>query len=64
MPRPLHHAAAAVLCAATLAAAAAALAPVATPSGPRELLDHLRVLRDGHGALALPQPDDPPRRNP
>ena len=64
MPRHLHHAAAAVLGAAALAATAAALAPAAPQSGARELLDHLRVLRDGHGAVPLPQPDDLPRRNP
>ena len=64
MPRHLHHAAAAVLGAATLAAAAAALAPATPQSGARELLERLLVLRDGHGAAPLPQPDHPPRRNP
>jgi hypothetical protein len=62
MPRHLHHAAAAVLGAAALAATAAALAPAASPTGARALLDSLVVLRDGHGAILIPQPDDPSRR--
>lgn len=64
MPRHLHHAAAAVLGAAALAVTAAALAPAAPQGEVRALLDRLLILRDGHGALHLPQPDDSSRRDP
>jgi hypothetical protein len=62
MPRHLYHAAAATLCAGALAASAAALAPAMPVSGLRALVDSLMVLRDGHGAVPLPHPDDPSRR--
>lgn len=64
MPRHPHQLAAAVLGAAALAATAAALAPAARPGEVRALLDQLMILRDGHGAVLLPQPDDPSRRKP
>ena len=62
MQRNAQRATAILAAATALGAAAAALAPSAGSGDARSMLDLLVVMRDGHGAVPLAQPDDLSRR--